>query len=269
MLHERNDSMILLSIGYNHLHNTDFVVDRPTGIDSYLFLLVKSNAIFRHGGVEYKVKANSFVIFESSYPHFYCADNEEYVDDWFHFFADEDDLRLFKKLNIPLNKIIALDDITPLTSIIRKLTYEFYAENIHKSEVVALEYQLLFYKLSQVLSHNKAYDDSMKSAYYVRMQALRNDIYNNPHIERTVDSMAEKLSMSRSSFQHNYKKLFGKSVTSDIINSRITKVKFYLTTTSMTIEEIAYQTGYNSPLHLIRQFKQYCDITPSEYRNCR
>ena len=101
------------------------------------------------------------------------------------------------------------------------------------------------------------------------MQALRNDIYNNPQIDRTVDSMAQELSMSRSAFQHNYKNIFGKSVINDIINSRLRRVKFYLTTSDMTLEDIAQQCGYHNQLHLIRQFKQHYGLTPTEYRKCR
>lgn len=259
--------MQLLSIGYNHSHDSSFSVERPTGIDSCLFLIIKTPGIFKYNGKEHKVRANSFVLFLNDFPHSYYADGQEYTDDWCHFFADENDLRFFRSLHIPINEVVPLHDIHPLTQVMRLMTYEFYAENIHKSDVLELYFKLFFHKVAQILYDKNARTIFTESDHFERMHALREDIYYNPQIQRTVDSMAEQLSMSRSSFQHNYKKVFGTSVTNDIIESRLSKVKFYLKTTPMRLEEIAYQTGYNSQLHLIRQFKQRYGMTPSEYRN--
>ena len=60
-----------------------------------------------------------------------------------------------------------------------------------------------------------------------------------------------------------------RNVINDIINSRLRRVKFYLTTSDMTLEDIAQQCGYHNQLHLIRQFKQHYGLTPTEYRKCR
>lgn len=261
--------MKLLSIGYNHLHDETFEVNRPNGIDSWLFLLIKTPAIFRYGGNEYKVSANSFVMFSADYPHYYHAFHQEYIDDWFHFLATEDDISFFRSINFPLNAVIPLADITPLTNVIRNITYEFNSENAYKSDVIEVYFKLLLYKISQLLANNKTCYPTKESIYFLRMQALRNDIYNNPQIERDVDSMAAQLSMSRSAFQHNYKKIFGKNVLSDIINSRLRRAKLYLTTTDLTLDEIAHLCGYHNQLHLIRQFKQNYKMTPTEYRKCR
>lgn len=261
--------MKLISIGYNHLHKSTFEIDRPDGIDSWLFLLIKTPAIFHFGGKEIEVSANSFVIFQSEFPHYYRANNQEYIDDWFHFVPTEEEIAFFHSINIPLNQVIPLVDITMVSNLIRNITYEFNSDNIFKDQVINLNIKLLLYKISQILYNNDVIYPSKDSIYFLRMQALRNDIYNNPQVDRNVDSMATELSMSRSAFQHNYKKIFGKSVISDIISSRLRKVKLYLVTTDFTLEEIALLCGYHNQLHLIRQFKQYCGMTPTEFRKCR
>ncbi|SET36019.1 AraC family transcriptional regulator [[Clostridium] polysaccharolyticum] len=261
--------MKLISIGYNHVHDESFEVNRPNGIDSWLFLLIRTPGVFRYDQKELVVKENSFVLFSNDFPHCYKAYNQNYADDWFHFIATDEDIAFFHSLNIPINQVVSLADTSSLNASIRNMIYEFNSDNLYKSELIEINYRLLFYKLARVLCNNHTYYPTKDSIYFARMQALRNDIYNNPQIDRSVDSMAAELSMSRSAFQHNYKNIFGRSIITDIINSRLRKVKYYLTTTDMTLEDIAAQCGYHNQLHLIRQFKQHCGLTPTQYRKCR
>lgn len=261
--------MKLLSIGYNHVHDESFEINRPDGIDSWLFLFIRTPGLFCYDGNEIVAKPNSFVIFSSGFPHYYKAYNEAYADDWFHFMATKEDISLFHSLNIPLNTVVPLTNTNTLNASIRNMIYEFNSDNLYKTDLIDLNFHLLLYKLVRILHNNNTFYTTKDSIYFTRMQALREDIYNNPQIERSVDSMAAELSMSRSAFQHNYKNIFGKSVMKDIINSRLRKVKFYLSTSDMTLEDIAQQCGYHNQLHLIRQFKQYCGLTPTEYRRCQ
>lgn len=261
--------MKLLSIGYNHVHDESFEINRPNGIDSWLFLIIRTPSLFRYEGKEVIAKSNSFVIFSNGFPHYYSAYKQEYADDWFHFIVSSEDIKFLHSLNIPINSVVNLSDTSSLTASLRNMIYEFNADNIYKSELIDINYRLLLYKISRILCNSNTYYPTKDSVYFARMQTLRNDIYSNPQLERTVDSMASELSMSRSAFQHNYKNIFGKSVIHDIINSRLQKVKYYLTTSDMTLEDIAQQCGYHNQLHLIRQFKQHFGMTPTEYRKFR
>ncbi len=261
--------MKLLSIGYNHIHDESFEVNRLDGIDSWLFLLIRTPGLFFYDGKKILVQPNSFVIFSNRFPYSYKAHEQYYADDWFHFMATNEDIEFLESLNIPINSVIYLSDASALNASIRNMIYEFNSDNLYKEELIDINYRLLLYKIARILCTGNTYYPNKDSVYFGRMQALRNDIYNNPQLERTVDSMAEELSMSRSAFQHNYKNIFGKSVMNDIINSRLRKVKFYLTTSDLTLEDIAGQCGYHNQLHLIRQFKQHYGLTPTEYRKCR
>lgn len=258
--------MKLLSIGYNHLHDENFVVDRPNGIDTWLLLLVKTPAVFNQNGKRLICQKNSFVIFPADIPQYYTAYKEDYIDDWIHFYPTEEDVMLLKSLEIPLNKVTPVTNLTELTTLVRNMTYEFNSQNIYQDEILQLYFKILLYKISQQLNDKLPAENNMNSIYFQRMQALRNDIYSNPSVERSVDTMAEQLSMSRSAFQHNYKTIFGNSVLTDIINSRLRRVKFYLSTTDMPLNQIALHCGYHNEFHLIRQFKQHYGITPTKFR---
>lgn len=72
--------------------------------------------------------------------------------------------------------------------------------------------------------------------------------------------------MSRSSFQHLYKELFGISAITDVILSRIDHAKYLLSTTDIPIKKISEMCGYNNDIHFMRQFKKVTEITPTKYR---
>lgn len=259
--------MEINSIGYNHTHDHKFIIDRPNGLSSWLFLLIKTPAVFKQSGSETTTKSNSFILYSNDAPQYYKASGNIYIDDWIHFFADDIDIELFKTLEIPLNTVIELGDIDEISSVIRCTTYEFYSKGKFKTDITELYLKMLFLKLSDKLLSQKYSPNRSMSVYFERLQHLRNDILNSPCENWTVDNMSERLSMSRSSFQHTYKKIFGTNVMSDVIESKLQRVKFYLSTTNMTLSQIAEQSGYASEIYMMRQFKEKYGITPTQFRN--
>ena len=79
-----------------------------------------------------------------------------------------------------------------------------------------------------------------------------------------VDDLAAQAGMSRSGFQHLYKKLFGTTVIKDIIEGR---TKRLLSSTRLTIKEISTRCGYTNEYSFMRQFKEQVGKTPTEYRS--
>ena len=82
-----------------------------------------------------------------------------------------------------------------------------------------------------------------------------------------VDDLAAEAGMSRSGFQHLYKKLFGTTVIKDIIEGRLQKAKRLLSSTCLTIKEIAAVCGYSNEYSFMRQFRERTGKTPTEYRS--
>ena len=98
------------------------------------------------------------------------------------------------------------------------------------------------------------------------MTQIRSMIFSTHPLKLTVDEIAKQASLSRSYFQHTYKKLFGSTVTEDIIASRLEYAKLLLATTDSTVKEIAELCGYETDVHFMRQFKSRTGLTPSLYR---
>jgi AraC family transcriptional regulator of arabinose operon len=85
----------------------------------------------------------------------------------------------------------------------------------------------------------------------------------------TVEQIASRINLSKSYFQHIYKELFGCSVVSDMIYSRLEYAKYLLKNSSLSVSAIAKMCGYENDTHFMRQFKRFEGITPSQFRSRR
>lgn len=254
------------SIGYNYSHGADFVMDRPNGVGCYLFLLIKEPANFVINGVSYYTKKNSFVIFTPETPCMYSAAEERYCDDWMYFDMDADDRAKIEKLGIPFNTIVYIGEIEELSKIMHILAFEHYSAEKHHNEIEQCYIELLLLKLSRSkAAYSVSGGESFKEKNY-RLTQLRTRIFTMPESVPSVDDMAAELEMSRSGFQHLYKRLFGVSIMNDVIKGRLDRAKRLLSSTNLTVKEVGERCGYSNEFNFMRQFKEYVGKTPTEYR---
>jgi AraC family transcriptional regulator of arabinose operon len=264
---EGNKPMEIHVIGYNHSHDKSFVIDRPNGISSWLFLLIKTPAVFIQDGIEINIRENSFVLFTNEVPQYYCTYGEKYVDDWFHFSVDDADKEFISTLKIPLNTVTWLGDNSELSKIIHNMAYEFHITSPYNTDIIEHYLKIFFIKLSRKLHIGLQFPSEKIIEKYKNMIHIRIRIYSMPQSISSVKEMSKELSMSVSSFQHTYKKIFGVNVMTDVINSRLEHARGLLATTDLTLDSIAVQSGYSNAFHLMRQFKDKYGLTPTEYRN--
>ena len=258
-------------VGCGHRHGADFVIDRPGGTRGFLLLLIKTPAVYRYEGAELPIKKNSFLLYREEQAQYYKASTEKYTDDWLHFVPETDEEReLPERLGIPLGKAVYLGELEELSAIMRMIAGEFYSGNEQGRKLASIYVSAIIYKIAALLENiNKRGTAIGRSAYVERLVALRADIYSAPEKKRTVDSMARELSVSRSCFQHNYKRAFGMSVIADISESRLERAKCLLISTSLSLKEIAAKCGFESDNYFMRSFKRRYGITPTSYRCVR
>lgn len=258
--------MTIGSIGYNYAHDGDFLMDRPNGIGCPLFLLIKTSAVFVIAGKEYRVRKNSFVLFTADTPCRYGPAEDGYTDDWMYFELTAEDVEKLRALGIPFNEVMYLGNIEELSQIMHIMAYEHYSAELHHEEIEQQYIEILFLKLSRIIrSASFSSSDAIVEKNY-RFTQLRAQIFTAPDLIPDVSGMAQMMNMSRSGFQHMYKKMFGVSVMTDVINGRLDRAKRLLSATNLTIKEIAEKCGYVSEYNFMRQFKSRIGKTPSEYR---
>lgn len=253
-------------IGYNYNHEPDFKMDKPEGPGAYLFLLVKSNAIFYINGKRNLVKKNSYVLLQPKTPCMYQGANENYEDDWFFFnMTDEEKSELLEK-GLVFDTPVFLGNIEEISSLIHQISYNHFSADIYHEEIKILLTSVLFLKTAQQAKLKIIQSPDVLASKNDRLTYLRTRLFEEPALFSGIDEMADFMNLSRSGFQHLYSHTFGVSVIHDVIKGRIEKAKSLLSRTNFSITEISTKCGYKSEFHFMRQFKKETGLTPTEFR---
>ncbi len=264
IVHQGGIIMIINNVGYNHCHDTDFRIERPEGYGDYLLLLLKTESLFTLNGKEVLVPKNSFFLYKKGTPQYYrCVSGQLFANDWIHFLFEEGEEEAFLSYGIPFDTPIRLDQLNFLSFCVKSIAYEFYSANLNRRKSIAAYMELIFLKVQEHLCQQ---EDVMPDSRFEMLSVIRNKIYSRPYEPRTADTSAHEVRMSRSSFQHQYKAMFGTTFMEDMICSRMEYAKMLLKTTDLNVSEIAIQCGYHSYAHFARQFRERVDMTPLEYR---
>lgn len=94
-------------------------------------------------------------------------------------------------------------------------------------------------------------------------------VNNNYHKWHKVTEYAPSLHISPKHLSHTVKGLTGKTA-KELIQDRLTlEAKRLLFHTDLTIKEIAYQIGFEEPLHFSSFFKKQTGLSPSQYRQTK
>ena len=93
-------------------------------------------------------------------------------------------------------------------------------------------------------------------------QYVENNISNS---ELSVDDVARELGMSRVQLYRKIKSLANSSPNELIRIIRLKQAKLLLASKTMTISEVAYETGFSSPSYFSKCFKEFFNDNPTDY----
>lgn len=255
--------MVVTNAGFNHFHDADYSVQLPHGTAEFLLLVLKSEALFILDGRDVLAPKNSFLLYAANSPQYYRSAGKAFSNDWISFTADKNEAERLTDMGIVFEKPVPLGNVHQISFLIKCIVCEAYSTNVYKQATMNSYMNILFNKLSE-----NAYgrDKDVIGSGYETLSAIRAKVYSRPYEHLSIDAAAKEARMSRSNFQHLYKRHFGISFTDDIINSRVEYAKCRLMDTDLPAAEIAGLCGYNNFAHFARQFRQRTGVTPTEYR---
>ncbi|MEE5992491.1 MAG: AraC family transcriptional regulator [Oscillospiraceae bacterium] len=102
--------------------------------------------------------------------------------------------------------------------------------------------------------------------HYDKLTALRHEIYQKPEKDWFIQDICNNLGISRPYFHKIYLAAFGTTCTQDVIASRIACSKKLLETTDKAINVVSQQSGFETDVYFMRQFKKHVGMTPTAYR---
>lgn len=104
----------------------------------------------------------------------------------------------------------------------------------------------------------------------IRLENLLNDYFNSDDLISkglpTVQQVAEQLNISSNYLSDMLRSITGQTTQQHIHNKLIEKAKELLTTTNLSVSEIAYYLGFEYPQSFNKLFKKKTDISPLEFR---
>lgn len=83
----------------------------------------------------------------------------------------------------------------------------------------------------------------------------------------TLDDLARKANMSKSSLHRNFIHATGESPIRYLIRMRVKKAADILRSGRENVSETAFAVGFNDSNYFVRQFRQVMGITPNKYKN--
>ncbi len=147
-----------------------------------------------------------------------------------------------------------------------RLLYEMNERSISGSEFGVLSRDL-YLMLIFTFIHDELYPS--EKIYEVKrgddLQSLRNTVMNSTATPWTVESMARRANMSVSTFQRQYKKLYGKTPIADLYDMRFRKAKMLLET-GYSIPWVLNSCCFKSYQHFSHFFKKRAGVSPAEYK---
>lgn len=256
----------ILKGGCDTRHCGSFLMQRPEGLPNYILLIIKSHCAFHIAGRHEHVTPGHAIIISPGTPYSYNSTGDAYTDDYLHFSVE--DPYLFDRLYPMTNVLFPVKNTEMLTSFIRQILWEqSYAPASYRGENIDALSTVLFHHL--MVSYETREKTNTSCAYSKQLQALRLQLQSSPGAPHTIREHAREMGVCESYFQHLYRDFFGISFQKDLIRLRIEYAKYILTTTDLTLEQVAELCGYTNEIHFYRQFKQLSGMTPSKYRKQR
>ncbi len=126
--------------------------------------------------------------------------------------------------------------------------------------------QTAMHKASINRIYSYAVSENSRNPQFEKLCLLRGNLISNPELPWKISQIADDLFISKSYLQKIYKSYFGKSIIEELIQFRLDKAKELLTSSDLSVTEIAARCGYSSYNYFVRQFKDVEGVSPSEFR---
>lgn len=120
-------------------------------------------------------------------------------------------------------------------------------------------------RLSVLLFHIMEKDSSSKNMLLI--DHIKAYIHDNLQSELSLTTISVQVCYNSSYISHIFKKVTGESLFQYINNARIKRAEELLESTDLTIQEIAFSVGYDTPQYFNKVFKNVTGLTPRDYRS--
>ena len=137
-------------------------------------------------------------------------------------------------------------------------------QDAFKSEILGSLLHILLLKAERTKEDSAV--SSVKTGWMEIFSKFKNLLEKDYSKTRNSKDYAAQLLISYKLLNQVVKKLTGKTVKAFIDDFVIIEIKRYLVTTSLSVKEISFQTGFEEPANMVKFFKKSTNQTPLKFR---
>ncbi|WP_189880154.1 helix-turn-helix domain-containing protein [Streptomyces bluensis] len=127
--------------------------------------------------------------------------------------------------------------------------------------------ELALCSLEEVVLLAAARSEPRRSGADPRIRRAEGLIAADPGARHTVRSLAAGVSLSPSRFAHLFTQQLGRSPMRALLDARLLHAARLLEATDLPVERVAAASGFTSPFHFSRVFRQRYGVPPGAYRS--
>lgn len=182
-------------------------------------------------------------------------------------FGDKD-LSFLKidKSNLAMNPALKIDRSELLDSFVKSMEPYFDKPQLANEQLLATKLQELVYILSDS-GNNSVATQIIGTLYTPEEIAFDEIIEANMYNNLSIAEMAHLSNRSESTFKRDFKKWYNESPSKYFKTKRLEKAADLLNTSSLQINEIAWECGFENAAHFSDSFHQYFGKSPKIYRS--
>lgn len=240
--------------------------DRPSGLDEWILIYNEAGrSYFKYPGGEIKGHADDVMLIRPGTPHEFGLDKEHghWKQTWAHFLPRPHCIDWLQWPEFaPGMMHLHLEE-----AVSEQVRMELYKMDIaahgrdHRHEefaVNALERALLLCD-SQIMRDDKPRLDA-------RIGKAIDHLTRHPTGHFCVEDLAHRCGLSRARFAELFRKQVGQSPLAFLEQHRLRRARELLHHTSLSLAEVAEQSGFASAYYFSLRFKKHCSVCPSHYR---
>ena len=162
--------------------------------------------------------------------------------------------------NIPVIMFTALNDEDTMVSAYDNGAVDYIIKPFSMKVLLAKVHRLLRKNTVEVKLEDLSANDSLVA----RVDAYITENISNPDIY--ISEISKHIHLSTQQLHRRLLKLTGKTISAYILMHRLEHARNLIVMKALSINEIAYQSGFRSPSYFIKMFKRQYTITPLEMR---
>lgn len=245
--------------------NAGTVIDRPSGLDCYVFLHFRSPMEVRTVPGRTQAEPGYCILFSPGYPQWYRGRHGSWINDWMHI-EGEGVVAIAERYGVTLNALLTPKDTRFLPHFFDEIARERQHAESHWEEAVELLLRQLFLHLGRALHDPLAALTLTEAEHLLALRALRWRVHQQLTQRWTVSEMGAEVGLSASRFAALYQRFFEVSPLEDLLRARLRHAQNMLTNRAVSVREAAAQSGFTSMTYFSHVFRRRLGCAPRDYQ---